>query len=179
MFYYDKNLKEYEAKFSWDNALICLEKLFISKPSNEILNSLIGFSWYYLVEGAIESKKYGEDENTLALDMWSKYLRIGFDKYENDVGFCFIAGYTLLLHGFYIEEYKANNDSVAIDLLKNAEKTDNAYLKELVGCVLKMHSQKKYKPLKVKGEALRELFKNGSLLESYLKELFASAEGCR
>ena len=72
MLYFDQNLKQYESAYSWDKALTYLENLFFNQPDVEILNSLIGFSWFYLIEGPIVSQKYDKDENILALDIWKK-----------------------------------------------------------------------------------------------------------
>ena len=106
MFYFDENLKEYESKCLWDKSLIYLENLFLNDPTCDKLNSLVGFAWYYLIEGPVVSKKYGKDENIIAMDIWEKYIDVGFEQYSNNFGFCFIAGYALLMHGFYIDKYK-------------------------------------------------------------------------
>ena len=83
MFYFDETLKKYELEYSWDKALLYLEKLFLNNPTCEKLNSLVGFSWYYLIEGPVVSKKYEKDENILAIDTWKKYIDVGFEQYLN------------------------------------------------------------------------------------------------
>ena len=172
MFYFDVNLKNYESEFSWDKALLYLEDLFLSNPSYNKLNSLVGFAWYYLIEGPVDSKKYEKDENVIALDIWEKYLRIGVEQYLNVPSFCFISGYSLLLHGFLIEEYKSNYKQFGLDLLKKANKSTDCCLKEIVNLVLEYQKQKKYKSLTVKREVLQQLFPGESLLEKYFKELY-------
>lgn len=173
MFYFDKNIKRFESEYSWDKALTYLENLFLNQPNIKIINSLIGFSWFYLIEGPIVSKKYDKDENILALDIWKKYLKIGLNNYKEDPAFCFIAGYTLLLHGFYIDEYNTNSELIGIALLKKATNTTNVNLKELVNLILKIQRQKKYESLKMNKKALDELFNHDSLLEQYFKELYS------
>lgn len=173
MFYFDKNLKQFESEYSWDKALTYLENLFLNQQNIKILNSLIGFSWYYLIEGSIDSKKYGKDENIRALDIWKKYLKIGLNNYNDNPTVCFIAGYTLLLHGFYIDEYSTNSELIGINLLEKATGTNDSDLQELSNLILKLEKQKEYKPLKLKKETLDSLFDNDSLLEKYFKELYS------
>ena len=173
MFYFDKNIKRFESENSWDKALIYLESLFFKQQDNRILNSLVGFSWYYLIEGPIVSKKYDKDENLLALDIWKKHLKNGLKNHKKDPAFYFIAGYTLLLHGFYIDDYSKNSELTGINLLKKAVNTNNIELQELVNLILKMQMQKKYKPLKMDKKVLEKLFNHGSLLEQYFIELYS------
>ena len=172
MFYFDEKLKEYEATYSWDKALTHLENLFIESPTCEKLNSLVGFSWYYLIEGPIDSGKYGKDENSIALDIWEKYLDIGFEKYSDSPSFCFIAGYSLLMHGFYMNKYRSNNEQVGTNLLNKVKNSNADRLKVLVSIVLEHQNQKTYKPLKINQEVPRQIFVNESLLEGYFLGLF-------
>ena len=172
MFYFDKNIKRFESEYSWDKALIYLESLFLKQTDKSILDSIVGFSWYYLIEGPIVSKKYDKDKNLLALDFWKRYLKIGLNNYKEDPAFCFIAGYTLLMNGFYIDEYNTNSELIGIALLKKAANTTNVNLKELVNLILKIHRQKKYEPLKMNKKTLDKLFNHDSLLEQYFKELY-------
>lgn len=172
MFYFDSNIKRFESEYSWDKALIYLESLFLKQTDKSILDSIVGFSWYYLIEGHIVSKKYDKDKNLLALDFWKRYLKIGLNNYKEDPAFCFIAGYTLLMNGFYIDEYNTNSELIGIALLKKAANTTNVNLKELVNLILKIQRQKKYESLKMNKKALDELFNHDSLLEQYFKELY-------
>lgn len=171
MFYFDKNLKQFESEYSWDNALTYLENLFLGHPNIKILNSLIGFSWYYLIEGPIDSKKYNKDENILALAIWKKYLKIGLNYYNDDPTVCFIAGYTLLLHGFYIDEC-SNSEQMGLNLLRKSTITTNSNLQVFSNLILNLEKQKKFKPSKLKEGTLDSLFNNDSLLEKYFKELY-------
>lgn len=172
MFYFDGNLKKYESNHSWDKSLLYLERLFQEQPTIEKLNSLVGFAWYYLIEGPNDSGAYDKDENNIALDMWEKYIGVGLEQYPNVPSFCFIAGYSLLLHGFYIEKYKHNNEQTGIDLLKKANGSTADALKEIVNIVLERQKKKRYKQLKVKHEVLEQIFHGDSLLGKYFKELY-------
>lgn len=173
MFYFDGNLKKYELEHSWDKALLYLENLFFSNPTYDKLNSLVGFAWYYLIEGPIDSKKYEKDENIIVLDIWKKYIGVGIKQCLNNPGFCFIGGYSLLMHGFYLEEYKTNHQQVGLDLLKKLNNSTDDNLKEIVNIIFEYQKQKKYKPLKVKHEVLEQIFHGDSLLEEYFKELYS------
>ena len=172
MFYFDVNLKKYELEYSWDKALLYLEKLFLKNPTCDKLNSLIGFAWYYWFEGPLDSKKYGKDENTIALEVWKKYIDVGLEQYLNNSGFCFIAGYTILLHGFYLEEYIINYQQIGLDLIKKINNSNDENLKEIVNIVFEYQKQKKYKRLKINHEVLEQIFYGDSLLEKYFKELY-------
>ena len=166
LFYYDANLKKYEAEYSFDDALLYLESLFIENADVRILNTLIGFSWYYLVEGPLISKKYGEDPSQLPLFYWKKYLSIGFAKYKDDPFFCFIAGYTLLLDGYvFLEEYRSKNMPTCMSLLEKAIESGNRNVAALAQCIVSIERNKKSKSHKVDKNIVRELFPNGSLIE--------------
>ena len=173
MFYFDGNLKKYETDSSWDKSLLYLERLFQKEPTIEKLNSLVGFAWYYLIEGPIDSKKYGNDENIIAIYIWEKYIDVGFKQYLNNPVFCFIAGYSLLMHGFYLDKYKINYQQVGIELLNKSINFADKNLQEVVNVILKHSKQRKYKPLKIKHEVLEQIFHGDSLLEEYFKELYS------
>ena len=100
VFYYDRTLSAYEESFQWDQALSYLETLYHQREDARILYSLVGFSWFYEIEGPHESKLHADDPNRSALGVWKKYLDLGERKAGKDPLFLFIAGYTLSLHGF-------------------------------------------------------------------------------
>lgn len=173
MFYFDDILQKYETEYAWDKALIYLEELFIKERDTATLNSLIGFSWYYLVEGPFINSKYGKDEGELPLVTWEKYIKIGMDHYANDYRFSFIAGYTLLLHGFFIKAYQQNYKSIGLEVLKSSSNTTDIHLKELVDTIIDLEHSKKYVKPKVSITTLNNLFPENSLLEKYFKDIFS------
>ena len=173
MFYFDDKLKKYEKEYSWDKSLIYLEKMWSNQKDSKIINSLVGFSWYYLIEGPIHSQKYDKDENNLSLEIWRKYLKIGFDSFNNNSNFCFIAGYTLLMDGFLIKEYSTYNHEVGLNLLQKAKNMCNKDLKKLCDVIIAIQMQKKYKPLRVSREVMERIFLNDCLLDKYLKEMYS------
>ena len=173
MFYFDDILKKYELEYSWDKALLYLDRVFKKHPTNEKLNSLVGFAWYYLIEGPIDSGRFEKDENNISLDIWEKYLSIGLKNYLNVPSFCFIAGYTLLMHGFYIEEYKDTYEELGLNLLNSVCYSTEHNLKEIASIIIEYQKQKRYKPLKLQSEVVKQLFHGESLLEDYFRELYS------
>ena len=77
MFYYDLVLKESESKFNWKIALEYLDMLYVEEHSEQIVVTIVGFAWYYFIEGAVESKSYNLESCQIGLDYWKKYLDIG------------------------------------------------------------------------------------------------------
>lgn len=171
MFYYDDTIKSFEKNFLWEKSLSYLEEKFNELQSITILNSLIGFSWYYLIEGPVESKKYGNDENSIALEYWNKYSKLAFEKYVNNHSTCFILGYTLLLHGFLLQQYKNNCEIIGLSLINEASKSNNIYIQELAEHIIYLDKSKKIRVLVNYDKICNELFNNGSLIENYFKEI--------
>ncbi len=172
MFYCDLIIKDYEKNFSWNKSLLYLEKKFKETQSVDVLNSLVGFSWYYLIEGPIESKKYNDDDNAMAFDCWHKYVFEAIDKYINDDSVCFILGYTLLLHGYLLPEYHCNNESIGILLIKKASESNNKHIKAVSNHVLKVHDSEHIQMLNDGYTICKELFGRGFLLADYFCEIF-------
>lgn len=175
MFYFDEKLKNFEDNKDFNNALFYLESLYGKNNSVEILNSLIGFSWYYFVEGPIDSGKYDREDTTIAREFWKKYIDkvIGSgdgDFSDIDPSTLYICGYTLSLHGLFLDgEY----EQIGSRLMKMARETchDEA-LSELINIFLTMEKQRRYKPLKVSDNSLSRLFDENSLIGEYFLELY-------
>ncbi len=169
IFYFDEKLKEYEINFDWDDALAYLENIYLSTKSLQSINSLIGFSWYYLIEGGVESGKYEKDDCKSALTLWKKYIDIGQKIFHEDPYFNFIAGYTLSLHGFYIEQAYENK---GIPLLKKSLFLSQSLLfNQLLKHILENKKTKKYVPLKNANSICDIFFDGESLLEKYFCEI--------
>ena len=81
----------------------------------------------------------------LSLDDHRHTVTFLISKKQKKLDFCFIAGYSLLMHGFYIEKYKYNYEQIALDLLKEAKNSTNDNLKEVVNVILEHSKQRKYK----------------------------------
>ena len=168
--YYDERLKELENNYKWNDALYYLEGLYEQNNAIDILNSLVGFSWYYLIEGPIDSRKFEHDKNEDALFIWKKYIDIGSRIAFQNQFFNFISGYTLSLHGFLINSEYEKQGILFMKRCFNME--DNALLKQLALHFLKNEKAKKYIPLMNGRELCKELFNGTSLLEKYFNEIY-------
>ena len=171
MFYFDETIQNYEENYFWDNALTYLEEKYMEKSSIVVLNSLVGFSWYYLIEGPIESKQYENDKNNLALVTWKKYIDVGAQIAYNDSCFNFIAGYTLSMNGFIIgSEYEKKGP---VFMNNCYQSSDDLLLKSVANNFLINQNSKKYIPLENSESVCNHLFGGDSLLEKYFKELYS------
>ena len=173
IFYFDNTLLAYEANFQWDQSLKYLERLFLERKDAKILYSLIGFSWFYLIEGPVISKKYANDPNVMPKDIWKKYIDVGAIEACNDPFYYFIAGYTLSLHGFHIdEEYEKKGNQFMKTCLSLA---DNVLLQEMAeNFLVNEHSRRPHRHIFVKdGESICKQFFNGkSLLDKYFNRIY-------
>lgn len=171
-FYFDKVLQACEDRFQWDDALKYLGKKYAENRSIPVLNSLIGFSWFYLIEGPVISRKYSNDPNSSALQVWKKYLDLGAKVAFDNPFVCYISGYTLSLHGFYLsEEYEKKG---IIYMKKCLSLSENTMLYELAYNFIENEAANHYIPLKNGCTICKELFRNKSLLERYFHEIFTS-----
>lgn len=172
LFYFDELLSSYEKKFQWDESLNHLQRVFSEQKQIDVLASLIGFSWFYLVEGPVVSKRYAYDSNTSALKIWKDYLDIGITAEEKNPIINFIAGYTLSLHGFYIsEEYERKGPLV---MQKCYDMSENLMLKDLAENFLNNNKSAEYIPLERGDEICACFFNGSSLLDNYFNEIYSS-----
>ena len=169
-FYFDDKLRAYEKHFQWDQALMYLECLYSKSKGITFLNSLVGYSWYYLIEGPIISQQYANDKNMIALEIWKKYIDIGVQAEKNNAYFNFIAGYTLSLHGFLInEEYEKKG---IIFMKRCFDLADSSILQQLAENFLKNEKSPQYIPLNNGKAICAQLFKRDSLLGGYFNEIY-------
>ena len=70
IFYFDDKLQAYEGLYQWEQALNYLEDLYSERKDPRILCSLVGFSWFYLMEGSVVSKNM-----KMAITQWR--LKLG------------------------------------------------------------------------------------------------------
>lgn len=172
IFYFDDKLQAYEGLYQWEQALNYLEDLYSERKDPRILCSLVGFSWFYLMEGSVVSKKYENGYNTMALETWKKYIDIGVLEANEDPFFNFIAGYTLSLHGYHIGEEYEKSGNKFIENCVNSSK--DVLLQQLTeNFILNEHS-KRYIPVKNGEEICSQFFNGSSLLDEYFREIYAS-----
>ena len=148
--------------------------IVLDQKKNNIANNI--FSWYYLIEGGVESGKYEKDICTLGLALWKKYIDVGRDIFRENPYFNFIAGYTLSLHGFYLDiEYKTNyRNDWEMFMRKCKNISDGLPISLLAENFLLNNNRKKYIKHTVDVSSIRQLFSNGSLLDNYFRELYCT-----
>ena len=173
-FYYNETISEYEKKYKWNEALKYLDRLYYEKEDNHVIYSLIGFAWYYFVEGPLISGIYWDDEiYDNALDIWKKYIDIGMRTPNTEPFFCYISGYTLGLHGFFLgKEYY---EGIDIFLMNECIRlTDNPYLRALAENYLTNTCSKKYVCIDNANEICQYFFSGYSLLDKYFNYVYLS-----
>ena len=169
MFYFDENIKKYENMLDFARVLQYLDFLYKAKPSTQLLNALITYSWFYLIEGPLITKKYEKEDTSLSLYIWSEYTNLVVKKNDCDSSTLYFCGYTLSLHGFLIEPslVKLGHEMVR----ESFTRCTNSKLKLLISVFLQYDSQKKYKHIAVPKTILTSLFNNESLVGKYFIEL--------
>ena len=172
IFYYDRTLSAYEESFQWDQALSYLEALYHQQEDARILYSLVGFSWFYAIEGPHESKLHEDDPNRSALGIWKKYLDLGERKASTDPLFLFIAGYTLSLHGFLLgDPYEERGAKLMRSCLALSR---DVFLRQLAENFLLNEHTKKYVAVQNGKAICEQLFCGSSLLDRYFWEIYGS-----
>ena len=169
MFYYDLNLKKYESLYKWDDALIYLEKLYKGNDVT-LLTTIIGFSWYYFVEGPLISKMYSKDESLNPQKIWKKYVDLTIKNNISDQYLLYILGYTLSVHGLYLGP---NYESIGNQYMQKAKMVcTDPKLSVLLDTFIEMSNRKKYEPVYLPDELLLEVFNSGSLLDKYFIDTY-------
>ena len=162
-FYFDEVLRDCEAGFQWDRALTHLEALYAGGRDRSVLCSLIGFSWFYLVEGPVVSRRYGDDPNSHALRVWKRYLDVAAREAADDPRVLFLAGYTLSLHGFWIDA--AHEQTGHSYMERCARMADEPLLQQLAEHFLQNERACKYTPLQNGPAIAAALFPGDSLTD--------------
>lgn len=170
MFYFNSTIHSFENNKSYNDAIKYLEKLYQKNKTTQVLNSLIAFSWYYLIEGPIDSRLYEKEDTSFAYTIWKKYIDNVISSKKVDASTLYVCGYTLSLHGMILgAEYEGIGSSLMKDALK---KCDDSNLKELINAFIEMEKQRKYKPIKISNETLLKLFDSHSLVGKYFVDLY-------
>lgn len=163
-FYFDEKIKKYEKELDFSPVISYLEEIFNQKPSEDILVTLIGSSWYYLVEGDVNQSPQNYDWKYF-LDKWKQYIDIGIAKFNNSEKFCYIAGYTLSLHGIYISpEYEKKGKQL---MCRCAEIATTPQIVELSQTFI----AKSCKYRKLDKQSIMAMFPSESLPDKYFKEI--------
>ena len=170
LFYIDENIINNENELNFNFVIDYLEKRFEIKHNIDLLVSLIGNSWYYFIEGNINQSPIEYNPEKF-LCKWKKYIDIGLNEFNENPTFCLIAGYTLMLHGFFIDP---SYEKVGIKLLENCSKSHaDLNLIQLSKYWLFNYNAKKYKLDKKidLNKVCDNLFNSKTLLDKYFREI--------
>lgn len=164
LFYFDKEIQEYEQRLDYSPVIQHLEKRFDETRDIKSLVTLIASAWYYLIEGDVNQKPINYDWNYF-LSKWKKYIAIGLEKYVNSTEVCYIIGYTLSLHWMYLGEIF---EQKGIELIKNCLTIkENENISMLAECFL---SKEKLKDSAV----INKLFPSKSEIDTYFRNVLNS-----
>ena len=102
LFYYDNDLHQAERQLDLVEAInIFLRKADREKNARNLSTLLIN-AWFYYFEGDVNSSPVTYDA-TLFISAWKESIDKGLKAFYDSDCFCFAAGYTLGLHGFYFD----------------------------------------------------------------------------
>ena len=167
MFYFDDHLKQMELRKDFKNIIKYLEQEQNANYPSSIHAALIGYSWYFFIEGPVYLKDMSDDDLEYFKNEWLKYIEMTNDETNDYVKF--IAGYTLLLHGSFLNKDWENKGK---SLLEHCSNSKDNNIKMLSKYFLNpKHNQKLLKNLQYK-----KIFDKHSLLDDYFKEILPAQE---
>lgn len=171
-FYYDSIIRENEEKLNFTPIIKHLESLFQISSNVDILVTLIGATWFYHIEGNVNQSPIDYDWEFYQ-NKWKQYIDFGCKNFNDCEKFCYIAGYTLGLHGFYIgENYEKNGLTLMKKCFKICEDDNLKALAQNFIENAKINNYAKYITLDNAVNICKELFPNNSMLDMYFKEIF-------
>ena len=175
IFYTDKRLLELEQKCNWDEALEYLDALYKKSPAVNILYTIIACAWYYFIEGPVEDGSYKLDSSKIGMEMWKKYVDIGLSLYSMNPYFSFVGGYTLSLHGFFLNaEFMESYEEKGLPLIRKCvELSKGLSIHKIAENFLKNEKSKKHILLQDRIELCKELFGGELLIDKYFYEIYS------
>lgn len=169
MFYFDDYIDAYEKELNFYPIIVYLEKHFKKSRDIVFLTTLIGSSWYYLVEGSVNQDPVDYDWRKF-LAKWKEYADLSLKEYFDNEYVCFILGYTLYLHGIYID---VNYEEKGKELIERCHKISTTKEIKILSDYLYLESKERKKINQYDmNEACYKLFPTTSILDSYFKMIF-------
>lgn len=172
-FYFDDEMKGYEEQLNFNPIIQMLEVRFNNQRNPKILTTLIGCSWYYLLEGKVNQTPYNYDEDFL-LSKWKQFVDIGISDFSQCADVCLIIAYTLNLLWFYLgKEYEKvyselYRKSIEIGQDNNIGKlSSHLYLNSFTS------RSKKYNRIEYPDQICQDLFPTDSILDCYFREILS------
>ena len=107
LFYYDNDLRKAEERLDLVAAINILSRKVDCEKNSRNLSTLLISAWFYYFEGDVNSSPVTYDAD-LFMSKWKESIDKGLKEFFDSDCFCFVAGYTLKLHGFYFDfEYES------------------------------------------------------------------------
>lgn len=165
LFYCDDNLLLLEKEHDYKGAISYLFKKFEEKPTDKILSTIIGDSWYYLTEEC----KDDCDSNIwiFLLEAWKKSISLGEKNYKYSQIVNFIIGYTLYFDWImFLDKEPAYNQI----LMRAVALEPTSLLAKFITLFVKQSAIRKY------SKEFCSLFVTQSLLDNYFRSLYCNKE---
>ena len=163
LFYYDEDLYEAEKRQDLVAAINILLKKAESENNAKNLSTLLINAWFYYMEGDVNTSPISYDAD-LFKSVWKSSIDRGLKEFSNSDCFCFAAGYTLNLHGFYFDlEY----ESLGYGLM---EKCRSLTLDDRLLGIANYYLENKKFHYKNR-DYYKTLFSNNSIIDKYFCEM--------
>ena len=170
IFYYDKTIETYEKNFNYQAIIDYLKCLFTRDKKEEFLTSLIGYTWFFLVEGEVINDIRDWNQR---LSEFKYCIDLGLSYYNYSDRICYITGYVLDLHGFYLGNDYENKGLSLMRRCVVESKNDN--IRRIAEYFIKNaesnKSQKHNSPENI-AKIVCELFPSKSILDLYFKIIY-------
>lgn len=166
VFYSDENIRLKEVELDFKSVIEIVEEKFNDTNHPVYLATLIGYSWFFYIEGDINNQSV-EYKWEYYLEKWKHYISLGIKNFGTEANICWIIGYSIYLHWIHLGPKYQN---VGIEMLKLSHKlSQNDMLKSITSCIIKNI------PVSNLGIHVNdlELFPTNSILDNYFKEMFA------
>lgn len=167
IFYSDENIRKKEKELDFKSVIEILEEKFNATNEPIYLTTLIGYTWYFYIEGDIISQSTDYSWKYF-LEKWKYYISLGLQNFDTDANVCWIIGYSIYLHWIHLgpkyQDVGPEMLELSYTLLQNNQ------LKSITYCI------KENVAVSSLGISVNdlELFPTNSILDSYFKEIFTS-----
>ena len=163
LFYYDNDLRKAEKQLDLVEVIRILSKKANCEKNARNLSTLLINAWFYYFEGDVNSFPVTYDAD-LFISTWKESIDKGVKEFFDSDCFCFVAGYTLKLHGFYFDFEYESKGQMLMERCRQITLDDR-----LLGFANYNMGNKKF-PYKSK-EYYKKLFANNSIIDQYFCEM--------
>lgn len=163
LFYCDDNLLLLEKEHDYKEAISYLFKKFEEEPTDKILSTIIGDSWYYLTEECRDDCDY--ILWNFLLEAWKKSISLGEKNYKNSQIVNFIIGYTLYFDWIMLLDKEPACNQI---LMRAISLEPTSLLAEFITLFIKKSATHKY------SQKFCSLFAKQSLLDNYFRSIYCN-----